>query len=93
MILYKLEIVFCCIFAHFTYGTCFWDSSEETKTVDTTGTVNNNVVVTEPVGISDFEIEFILWGILILKFLELIIFFVREFRRSIKRKYTQQSKV
>ena len=70
----------------------FWDSSEEiTKTVDTTGTVNNNVVVTEPIQVSDFEIEFILWTICIIKIIELGLFIYREHNRSLKRKYLMKN--
>lgn len=90
----KVGFFIYCLLVNSSFGLCFWDSSEERKNVDTTGTVNNNVVLSEPVGISDFEVEFVLWGLLALKLLELGLFAFREYRRSIKKKYiAQQARV
>lgn len=62
-------------------------SSEEKKTVDSSGTVNNNVVISDPVEFYNKEIVCILWIILALKIMELILFFYREHRRGLKKKY------
>lgn len=61
---------------------------EETKTVDSTGAVNNNVVVTNPVNIRNMDIMILLWLIGIIKVIELILYMYKTHQRTMKKKYT-----
>lgn len=62
-------------------------SSEEVKTVDSSGAVNNNIVFTDPVRISNKEIVTLLLVIAIIKVLELAFFVYREHKKTLKKKY------
>lgn len=63
------------------------DSKEETKTVDTTGNVNNNVIIGEPVKIHSNEIIMLLYIICAVKIIELILFFYKVHLKRVKKKY------
>lgn len=70
---------------------CFWDSSEEeVKTVDTTGTVNNNVVIQDAVTVHSSPIIIILAIILFIKICELIYIIFKSYNRAQKKKYTKR---
>lgn len=60
----------------------------ETKTVDSTGTVNNNVVVTEPVPIENRQILILIWVICILRVAEFLWMLYREHHKGLKKKYS-----
>lgn len=62
-------------------------SSEEKKTVDTTGNVNNNVVIQEPVPVETQEIVILLSIITTIKIFELLIFLYKQHVKGIKKKF------
>lgn len=63
---------------------------EESKTVDTSGAVNNNLVFnpTEPVPIHYRSLEILIWIICIIKILELCYGIYRAHQRYLKKKYS-----
>lgn len=67
----------------------FGDSKEESKTIDTTGNVNNNVVIEQSVPIHNDELVNILYTILIIKIIELVYIIFKAYQRSQKKKYTK----
>lgn len=64
------------------------ESKEETKTVDTTGNVNNNVVIQEPVPVAMEEVIILLAIITAIKIIELVIYFYKVHTRNVKKKYS-----
>lgn len=62
----------------------FWDS-EESKTVDTTGTVNNNVVVSNPIELHD-NAYYLLVLLCVLKLIEVAYLLFSGYRRQLKKK-------
>lgn len=63
------------------------ESKEETKTIDTTGNVNNNVVIQESVPIHNEEMKILLYVICVVKIIQFI-FFIYKFQvRRLKKKY------
>lgn len=62
-------------------------SSEEEKTVESSGAVNNNIVFSGSVQISNREMVTLLIIIAIIKVLELAFFVYREHKKTIKKKY------
>lgn len=66
------------------------DSKQESKTVDSSGTVNNNVVLNDPVPIMNNEIVILLWTICVIKVLELLLYVYREHYKNIKKRYANQ---
>lgn len=62
-------------------------SHDEAKTVDSTGQVNNNVVVQETVDVYSSEIVILLGVLCILKILELGCFLYMNHKKSLKKKY------
>lgn len=69
----------------------FWDSSEEqTKNVDTTGTVNNNVVIDQTVPIHNDHLVILLYIITVIKVLEFIYILFKVFVRKQKKKYLKR---
>lgn len=67
------------------------ESKSETKTIDTTGNVNNNVVINDQVNIYSREITGLLAIICVLKIIEFIYFIYTKHYRRIKKHLTQQS--
>lgn len=64
-------------------------TSGETKTIDTTGNVNNNVVLQNPEDVIAPEILVILIIICIIKMAELIFYIFHKYRKGLKKKFTQ----
>lgn len=63
------------------------ESREEKKTVDSTGTVNNNVVVNGEVDIYSTEIVILLGIICALKVIEFIYFIYQRHYKNIKKRF------
>lgn len=68
----------------------FGDSNEDTKTVDSNGEVNNNVVIQERVDVFSAEITWMLGLLCILKLLEFGSYLYINHKRSMKKKYLGQ---
>lgn len=64
------------------------ESKDETKSVDSNGYVNNNVVIQDPISSNSGEIKILLYVICIIKIIELLIFIYKFHRKNLKRKYT-----
>lgn len=64
-------------------------SHEEKKTVDSTGEVNNNVVVQETVDVYSSEMVILLSILCILKIIELGCYLYTTHNRNLKKKYSQ----
>lgn len=62
----------------------------DTKVVDSTGTVNNNVVVSEPVPIENRTILILIWVICVVKVLEFVWLIYRKHHKSLKKKYANE---
>lgn len=60
---------------------------QDAKTVDTSGTVNNNVVFTEPVPIHHETLEWLILVICIVKVIELAITIYKIHQKQLKKKY------
>lgn len=71
-------------------GWLFGDSSEETKVVDTTGNVNNNVVIAQSVPIHNDELLIILYIIVAIKIVELIYLVFKAYNKYQKKKYVRR---
>lgn len=67
------------------------DSKEETKTVDSNGNVNNNIVIQDPVPIHSKDISVVLYIICAIKIFELIIFLYKFHSKNLKKKYANQN--
>lgn len=67
----------------------FFGSSEE-QTLESTGEVNNNVIVGNAVNIENDEIVTLLKIICILKVVEFGYICLRSYQRHVKKKYAQQ---
>lgn len=65
-------------------------STKETKTIDTTGNVNNNVVINDQVNIYSQEITGLLAVICVLKIIEFIYFIYTKHYRHIKKHINTQ---
>jgi hypothetical protein len=65
--------------------------SSEEQTLESTGEVNNNVIVGNPVDVENEEIVFLLSVICILKLLEFGYICFKAYNRSVKRKYQNQT--
>lgn len=63
----------------------FFGSSEE-KEVDTTGTVNNNMVV-NTVDVSSDEITTLLSILVVIKVIELLLYIYKSWRNGLKRRF------
>lgn len=63
-------------------------STEEVKAVDSSGAVNNNIVFTDPIRISNKEIVLLLSIICVIKIVELLFFVYREHKKNLKKKYS-----
>lgn len=61
-------------------------TSNAKKQVDSTGTVNNNVVITEPVPIETREVLILLMIITTIKIIEFLIFLYKQHVKSVKKK-------
>ena len=68
------------------------ESKDETKTVDSNGNVNNNVVIQEQNSSNSFEMKILLYIVCIIKIIELLIFIYKFHRKNLKRKYTNPNK-
>lgn len=64
-------------------------SQHETKTIESTGHVNNNVVIQETEDIYSMEIVILLALLCVLKILEFGSFLYTKYRQQLKKKYTQ----
>lgn len=60
---------------------------QDTKMVDSSGTVNNNVVVSQPVPIENRQLLILIWVICILRVAEFLWLLYREHHKSLKKKY------
>lgn len=67
----------------------FFGSSEE-QTLESTGEVNNNVIVANPVDVQSDKITTLLTIITVLKVLEICYIGYKSFHRHMKKKYSQQ---
>lgn len=68
-----------------------WFSSEEVdKTVDTTGTVNNNVIVSDTVDVHNDHIVTILYVLAILKIIEMLYVIFKVYNKQNKKKYMKR---
>lgn len=68
-------------------------TSSEKKTVDSTGAVNNNVVVNGEVDVSSFEIIILLGIICAIKIMEFIYFIYRRHYQNVKKKHLPQQNI
>ena len=68
------------------------ESKDETKTVDSNGNVNNNVVIQEQNSSNSFEMKILLYIVCIIKIIELLVFIYKFHRKNLKRKYTNPNK-
>lgn len=69
------------------------ESKEEKKTIDSTGSVNNNVVVNGEVDVNSMEVIILLGVICAIKIFEFIYFLYRRHYRNIKRRMAPTQKV
>lgn len=77
-------------FNHFIeMGSWFSKNEEIKKTVESTGQVNNNVIVEDSVTIHNTEIIILLYIIAIVKAIEFIVFLYNAHTKRLKRKYGQ----
>lgn len=60
----------------------------DSKTVDTAGAVNNNLVFSEPVPIHHGTLEWLILIICVIKLIELIITVYKIHQKNLKKKYT-----
>ncbi len=67
------------------------EESKEVKTVDSTGAVNNNVVIQEPVPIHNDQMTFILLVICVIKIIELLLFCYKVHLRRMKKRYLKSN--
>lgn len=65
--------------------------TKNSKEVDATGQVNNNVIIDETVNVHNQQFLIILWIICIIKIVEFFSTLLRYYGKNIKRKYTNQS--
>lgn len=68
-------------------------TSSEKKTVDSTGAVNNNVVVNGEVDVSSFEIIILLGIICAIKIMEFIYFIYRRHYQNVKKRHSPPQNV
>lgn len=64
------------------------ESKAEVKTVDSTGAVNNNLVINDPVQIEHKLLEILLWTICIIKILEFLLLIYKIHRKNLKKQFT-----
>lgn len=64
-----------------------------TKILDSTGQVNNNVVIEEPMSVHNQEMIVLLYIIAAVKLLEFILYVYNGHSRYLKRKYDKQNKI
>lgn len=67
-----------------------WGQSKEvteTKVADSTGTINNNIIIRDPVEIQNHLIVALLAIICGIKILELGLYIYREHKKTLKKKY------
>lgn len=67
-------------------------TKDEQKTVDTTGQVNNNVVIQETVDVYSSEIVLLLSVIVVLKLIEFLCYVYMQHARKMKKKYSGNEK-
>lgn len=60
----------------------------ETKTVDSSGTVNNNVVLSQPVPIENRQLLILIWILCVLRVIEFLWQIYREHNKNLKKKYS-----
>lgn len=65
------------------------DSKEE-KTVDSTGVVNNNLVIEDTLNVKSDSIFIVLVSLLIIRIVEVLYFSVQTYRRNIKKKVLEK---
>lgn len=61
---------------------------EEQKTVDSTGAINNNLVLSTPVPIHYKQMEILIWIICIIKVLEFCVCIYKVHSKMLKKKYS-----
>lgn len=66
-------------------------SSSEKKTVDSTGTINNNVVVNGEVDVTSLEIVILLGIICAIKIMEFIYFIYKRHYQNVKKRVSTQN--
>lgn len=67
-------------------------SQHETKTIESTGHVNNNLVIQETEDVYSMEIVILLSVLCILKILEIGIYLYTKYKQQMKKKYTQAAR-
>lgn len=68
-------------------------SQQETKTIESSGQVNNNVVIQETEDVYSMELVILLSLLCALKILEMGIFLYNKYKQQMKRKYTQAARI
>lgn len=68
-------------------------SQVEKKTIESTGQVNNNVVIQETEDVYSMEIVILLSLLCALKILEISIFLYNKYKQQMKKKYTQAARL
>lgn len=71
-------------------GWFFSDDTDNTKVLDTTGNVNNNIEITESVPIHNEPIIYLLSLIAILKVIEIFYLIFINFKKAQKKKYLKR---
>lgn len=59
----------------------------DTKVIDSSGTVNNNVVLTDPVPIENRQLLILIWVICVVKVCEFVWLIYWKHHKSLKKKY------
>lgn len=68
-------------------------SQHETKTIEASGQVNNNVVIQETEDVYSMEIVVLLSLLCALKILEIAMFLYNKYRQQMKKKYSQGARI
>lgn len=63
----------------------------ETKTVDSTGTLNNNLVIENSVPVHNSEINILLYILVAIQIINLLLIIYREHQKNLKKKYLKQN--
>lgn len=68
-------------------------SQQETKTIESSGQVNNNVVIQETEDVYSMELVILLSLLCALKILEIGIFLYNKYKQQMKKKYSQAARI
>lgn len=69
----------------------FGDSNEETKEIDATGNVNNNLIIDQSVPIHNEHLTVLLYIITTIKVIEFFYILFKAYNKRQKKKYVQRS--